>query len=85
MPDDREIARRSLDLQTRARDFRMMDLPGYMDWSKRKLAEGESAVYLAHLDATSMGLLPEDVTKLTEHDYDEMLEDLKVQLEDGSA
>jgi hypothetical protein len=31
MSDDREIARRSLDFQARSRDFRLVDLPGYMD------------------------------------------------------
>jgi hypothetical protein len=80
MPDDREIARRSLDFQTRARDFPMMDLPSYMDWSNRKLAEGESEAFIAHLDAMSMWLLPEDAVKLTEKDYDEMLAELKVEL-----
>jgi hypothetical protein len=30
--DNREIARCSLDLQARARDFRVFDLPGYFTW-----------------------------------------------------
>jgi hypothetical protein len=55
----------------------MMDLPGYMSWSSRKLAEGESEALIAHLDATSAWLLPEDAAKMTEKDYDEMLADLK--------
>lgn len=80
MPDDREIARRSLDLQSRAHDFRMIDLPGYMDWSKLKLVEGESPALIAHLDATSAWLLPEDAAKMTSQDYEEMLDDLKVEL-----
>jgi hypothetical protein len=82
MPDDREIARSSLDFQARARDFRMMDLPGYMEWSGRKLAAGESEAYIAHLDATSAWLLPEDAAKMTEKDYDEMLAELKSDLAD---
>jgi len=63
--DDREIARRALDFQARARDFRMMELPGYMDWSERKLAAGGAEALIAHLDATSMWLTPEDAEKLT--------------------
>ncbi len=80
MPNDREIARRSLDFQARARDFRMLDLPGYMAWSSRKLAEGESGALIAHLDATSASLLPEDASKMGEKDYEEMLEELKKDL-----
>jgi hypothetical protein len=63
MPDDRKIARRSIDLQKRARDFHLVDLPGYMEWSNRKLAEGEADALIAHLDATSAWLLPEDLRR----------------------
>jgi hypothetical protein len=66
MSDDREIARRSLDLQARARDYRLVDIPGYMQWSQRKLAARESQALIGHLDATSMWLLPEDLGHLSE-------------------
>jgi len=85
MLEDREIARRSLDFQRRARDFCMTDLPGYVEWSQGKLTEGESSAHIAHLDATSAWLLPEEAEKMTEKDYDEMLRDLKVGLENRSA
>ncbi len=81
MSDDREIARRSLDIHARARDYRMLDLPGYMEWSERKLGEGELPAYIVHLDATCAWLLPEDAAKMTEKDYDELLENLKADLE----
>ena len=84
MLDDREIARRSLDFQAQARDLRMMDLPGYMKWSQRKLAEGESEAYIAHLDATSSCLLPDEASKMSETDYDEILADLKANLDRSS-
>jgi hypothetical protein len=84
MLEDSEIARRSLDFQMRARDFRVTDLPGYLEWSQRKLTEGESSAYIAHLDATSAWLLPEEAGKITEKDYDEMLRDLKADLENRS-
>lgn len=79
--NDREIARRSLDLQARARDFRMMDLPGFMDWSERKLAEGECPSLIANLDATRMWMLPEDFGKITGFDFEEMLKELKTEIE----
>lgn len=85
MPDDAAIARHALDLQARGRWFRMMDLPGYMNWSERKLAGGESAALVAHLDATSMWLLPEDAAKMSDRDYDEMLEDLNAGFEESSG
>lgn len=78
--DDREIARRSLDLQAHARDYRLLDLPGYMAWSKRKLSEGESETLIAHLDAMCMCLLPEETVVVTEDDYEDLLADLKDRL-----
>jgi hypothetical protein len=85
MPDDRELARRCLEFQARARDYRMVDLPGYIEWSQRKLAEGESEALIAHLDATSAWLLPEDAAKMSERAYDEMLDELKAGFEVGSG
>jgi hypothetical protein len=82
--DDREIARRAADIQARARDYQLMDLPGYMAWSKRKLQEGESEALIAHLDATGAWLLPEEAAAMTETDYDAMLASLKVEFESGS-
>lgn len=55
----------------------MMDLPGYMAWSSRKLTEGESEALIAHLYATSAWLLPEDAARMTEKDYEGMLAELK--------
>ena len=77
MPTDREIAEQAKDFQARARDYRLMDLPGYMAWSKRRLIEGESAELMANLDATGMWLLPEDVEKITEADFEDLLSELK--------
>jgi len=74
--DDREIARRSLDLQNRGRDYRILDIPGYVAWSERKLKEGVSDALIAHLDATDMWLLPEDVAKVTDADFDDLLKGL---------
>ncbi len=82
--EDREIARHAADVQARSRDYRMMDLPGYMAWSERKLDEGESDALIAHLDATSAWMLPEAAAAMTAADYDELLADLKADVGDGS-
>ena len=81
MSDDREIARRALDFQARARDYRLLDVPGYSAWSQRKLAEGESDALIAHLDATSMCRLPEEISTVTDQDFEELLQDLKDEIE----
>ena len=82
--EDREIARRAADVQARARDYRMMDLPGYMAWSELKLKEGESDALIAHVDATSAWLLPEEAAAMTDADYDELLASLKADLGEGN-
>jgi len=79
---DREIARRALDYQARVRDYPLMKVPGYMTWSKRKLDEGESEALIAHLDATSMGLLPEELEEVTEAVFEEFLQELKSSIEE---
>jgi hypothetical protein len=81
MSDDRELVRQASDYQARSRTYRMMDLPGYMAWSSRKLAEGESEALIAHLDANSAWMLPEEVARMTDKDYDGILDDLKTHFE----
>jgi hypothetical protein len=66
-----------MDLERRAKDVRLLDVPGYIAWSKRKLSEGGNEAYIAHLDSMSMWLLPEDVGKLNESDFEEMLEEIR--------
>lgn len=51
-------------------------IPGYVEWSHRKLAEGASAALIAHLDAMCMWLLPEEVQRVTESDFESLLEEL---------
>jgi len=80
MTSDEEIARRSVDRQNRARDVPLIQIPGYMEWSQRKLAEGESEALIAHLDATSIWLLPEEVESTSTGVFDEMLEELKAEI-----
>lgn len=78
--DDREIAQRAVDFQMRAKDFRLLDIPAYKTWSERKLKEGVSDALIAHLDATSMDLLPEEVAKVDEAIFDDLLAELEADL-----
>ena len=75
--NDDEIAKRAMDFQKRGRDYRLVDIPAYVAWSRRKVQEGELPALIAHLDATSMWLVPEDVAALTDVDFDEMLAELR--------
>jgi hypothetical protein len=75
--DDREIARRSLDLQQRGRDFPFVTIPVYVAWSKRKLQEGESEALINHMDAMAHFCRPEEVAELTEDVFEEILDDIR--------
>jgi hypothetical protein len=77
VPDDREIARRALDLQARARDYALISIPAYREWSKRKLDEGGSFALIANLDARCIWLLPEELADVSESLFEELLADLK--------
>jgi len=78
MPDDdREIARRALDFQARAKDYALVSIPAYQEWSERKLAEGVSPALIANLDASSLCLRPEELADVDESIFDELLADLK--------
>jgi hypothetical protein len=77
VPDDREIAHGALDWQARAREYALVSIPAYREWSKRKLEEGESFALIANLDARGMWLLPEEVADVSESLFEELLADLK--------
>ena len=81
MATDREIAERAMDMQARARDYRLMEIPGYVAWSNKKLDEGESPAFVANLDATNMWLLPEDLNDVGEAEFEELLADVKAACE----
>lgn len=81
MTDDREIARFALRFQQEAKDYPLLKVPGYVAWSRRKLHEGESPALIAHLDATSMCLLPEDLGSVKEEVFEELLQDLREEME----
>ena len=68
--------RRTLDFQKRGRDFGLIEIPSYVSWSERKLRAGVSPAFIAHLDATSIFLLPEEVESVDESFFEELLEDI---------
>lgn len=82
MPTDQEIARRALDLQNRAKDVPLMQIPGYMAWSEKKLNEGVSEALIAHLDSMSMWLTPDDLVAVDEATFEDLLEDIASDLEE---
>ena len=60
-------------------ELRMMDLPGYMEWSQRRLDGNEA--YIAHLDATRILVRREDLGTHTDAFFDQMLADLSARFE----
>jgi hypothetical protein len=80
---DGEIARRSLDMQSRARDVSLLQIPAYAPWSKRKLDDGVSEALIAHLDSMTMWLLPEDISAVGAEEFEDLLSDLQDSIENG--
>ncbi|GAB2902328.1 hypothetical protein GCM10027046_34250 [Uliginosibacterium flavum] len=76
MATDKEIAIRVLDLQKRARDYALVEIPSYRRWSEQKLNEGVSEALIANLDARSVYLLPEEVNSVGDDEFEELLSDL---------
>ncbi len=75
--EDSTIAKRSMDFQVKARDIPLPQIEAYRSWSKRKLDEGVNAALIAHLDATAMWLLPQEITTVGDNEFDELLEELQ--------
>lgn len=71
----------SNDGKEQAKDIPMVDIPGYMEWANRMLDEGKSTILIAHLDSTSMCLLPEEIGEITENQFNKMLIDLEEEFE----
>jgi len=65
-----------------SQDYHLPEIPGYMEWSKRMLHKGESADLIAHLDATSMCLRRTDVPEITEVVFEELLLELKMEVDE---
>jgi hypothetical protein len=80
---DREIARRSLDMQSRARDVPLLQIPAYAPWSEKKLDDGVSEALIAHLDSMSMWLLPEDISAVGAEEFQDLLSELQDSVENG--
>lgn len=76
METDKEIALRGQALRDRARDVHLIQLPGYMQWSERKLSEGVSPALIENLDSRTMFLLPEEDQSIGVDDYEELFADL---------
>jgi hypothetical protein len=77
METDSEIAARVSVLQARARDYSLVEIPSYEAWSNKKNEAGESPAFIAHLDAMSMWLLPEELSEVGEAEFEELLQDIK--------
>jgi hypothetical protein len=56
-------------------------MPAYTSWSERKLREGVSPALVAHLDAMAMFLLPEDIPGIDDTIFDELLSELRADIE----
>jgi hypothetical protein len=73
-PEEQARVKRAMELK----EYRLMDLPGYMEWGEKHL--DESPALIAHLDAASIMLHPSQLNDPHEELFEEMLEDLKQEI-----
>lgn len=85
MPSDKDISRKATEDHEPIRKYRLVDIPGYMEWSERKLDEGGNEALIAHLDATSMFLPPADLGDVSTDVFDEMFMELKAEFGDDDV
>ena len=85
MPSDREIAERASRLAEHGRDYSFVEIPSYREWARAKLREGESAAFIAHLDAMAMFLLPHELGEVGVEEFEELLADLEQSAGEGPA
>jgi hypothetical protein len=57
----------------------LVSLPGYMEWSERRLGAGESPVLIANLDAQTITIRPGEMAELDESYFDGILDNLREQ------
>lgn len=62
-------------------ELRLVDLPGYADWSRERLEDGISAELLLRFQATMAWVRPEEYGVLSMEDFDDMFDDYLLQLE----
>ncbi|WP_153233252.1 hypothetical protein [Glaciimonas soli] len=51
-----------------------------MAWSERQPSEGASEALIAHLDATSMWLLPKEIDTIGVAEFEELFTGVKIQM-----
>jgi hypothetical protein len=57
----------------------LVSVPGYMEWSERRLGQGESPALIASLDARAISVHADEQAELDESYFDGLLEDLREQ------
>jgi hypothetical protein len=72
-PAEQARVRRALELK----EYRLMDLPGYTEWSEKLLAE---PALLAHMDSQNVILHPSELGGPHTELFEEMLSDLRARV-----
>ena len=77
---DAELVQSMYYRQANEKKYSYFDLPGYSDWSTRKLNEGVGPEILGHLEAFTLIMLPEEAAAANDAYFDEALDDLRTSL-----
>jgi hypothetical protein len=76
MTDDKEIAKHTLDMQARGKDYSLPQITGFKEWAEKKSSDGGSEDAIDSMFSLSMYLLPEEALALTDEDFDEMYDEI---------
>ncbi|MCW3110297.1 MAG: hypothetical protein JWQ09_4803 [Segetibacter sp.] len=78
---DRDIAKKVHDMQAKGKDYALVGLPGFLEWSNKKSSSGGNEAAIDHMLAMSMFLLPEEILSVSEDDFNEIYYDIISELE----
>ncbi len=76
MTDHKDIAKRTLDMQARGKDYTLPQIAGFKEWAENKSLNGGSEDAIDSMFSLSMYLLPEEALAVTDSDFDEMYEEI---------
>lgn len=78
---DRDIAKKVHDMQAKGKDYALIALPGFLAWSNKKSSTGGNEAAIDHMLAMSMFLLPEEISLVSEDDFNEIYNGIVSELE----
>ena len=80
MIDEKEIAKRVIEMRTNGKDYGLVELPGFKIWCNNKSSAGANEDAIDSMLSMSMFLLPGEIVSINEKDYNEIYEEIVEEL-----